>query len=67
MSEIDQEKYKDLVMDVMDRMRKEKEATQERLTKLQEYFMKRFTEGAQMAKEDAKKLAEGAVHAVKKS
>ncbi len=65
MEEIDQEKYKDLVMDVMERVRQEKEATQERLGKLQAYFMKRWDEGAKMAKEDAKKVAEGTAHAVK--
>jgi len=64
--EIDQAKYKDLVMDVMDRVREEKEATQERLSKLQAYFMKRWDEGTKMATEDVKKVAEGTVHAVKK-
>jgi len=67
MSEIDQEKYKDLVTDVIERVRQEKEATQERLTKLQDYFMKTWDEGKEMAKADVKKVAEGTVHAVKKS
>jgi len=66
-SEIDKEKYEDLVNEVLGRLKQEKDATQERLAKLQDYFMKRFNEGAKMAKEDAKKVAEGAVHAVKKS
>ena len=65
-SEIDQKKYKDLVTDVIERVRQEKEATQERLTKLQDYFMKRWDEGAEMAKADVKKVAEGTVNAVKK-
>src|SRR3990167_1608277 len=67
MSEIDRTKYKDLVVDVIGRLKEEKDATQERLVKLQDYFLKRFTEGAKMAKKDAVKVAEGVTHAVKNS
>ncbi|QQS43306.1 YtxH domain-containing protein [Candidatus Roizmanbacteria bacterium] len=59
-NEIDQEKYADVVRDVMDRLKEEKEATKERLVQLQEYLMDRWEYVSSESEKDAKKVAKDA-------
>ncbi len=58
--EIDQEKYASVVRDVMGRLKDEKEATKERVAKLQEYLMDRWEYVSSESEKDAKKLAKDA-------
>jgi len=64
--EIDQEKYISVVKEVMGRLQDEKEATKERISKLQEYLMDRWEYVAEESEKDAKKVAKDATKAKKK-
>ncbi len=57
MDEVDREKYRALVEDVISRVKTEKDATQERISKLKSYLMNRWDEAQTMAQEDAEKVA----------
>ena len=63
--EIDQEKYISVVKEVMGRLQDEKEATKERISKLQEYLMDRWEYVAEESEKDAKKVAKDATKAKK--
>ena len=58
LSEVDKEKYKALVDDVITHLKDEKDATKDRLTKLQAYLVNRWDEANNMAKEDVKVVVE---------
>lgn len=51
--EIDQEKYMALVLDVVEKLKTEKDASQDRVAKLQDYLMKRWDQMQVMVKDDA--------------
>lgn len=55
--DIDKAKYVKLVDDVMERVKKEADATGERLAKLKDYFMDRWSVAQDMAQGDIKKMA----------
>ena len=59
-NEIDQEKYAAVVKEVMGRLQDEKEATKERVMKLQEYLLDRWEYVAEESEKDAKKMAKDA-------
>ncbi len=65
--EIDQGKYKEVVRDVMNRLQEEKEATKERMSKLQDYLMDRWDYVSSESEKDAKKVAKNAGKAPKKN
>lgn len=64
--EIDKEKYTSVVKEVIGRLKDEKEATKERMAKLQEYLMDRWEYVSQESEKDAKKLAKDVVKKPKK-
>lgn len=64
--EIDQEKYVSVVKDVIGRLQEEKEATKERLGKLQQYLVDRWEFVAEESEKDAKSMAKDATKAKKK-
>lgn len=54
--DLDKEKYMSLVEDVMNRVKDEKDATKDRISKLQAYLMNRWDEAQMMAQKDAKEV-----------
>lgn len=64
--EIDQDKYVSVVKEVMSRLQEEKEATKDRLGKLQEYLMDRWEYVSDESEKDAKKVAKDAAKKVTK-
>lgn len=63
---IDRGKYMAVVKEVMERLKDEKEATKERITKLREFLMDRFEYVEEESKEDAKKMAKDVKKTAKK-
>ncbi|MFA9289085.1 MAG: YtxH domain-containing protein [Weeksellaceae bacterium] len=53
--EIDQEKYMALVLDVVEKLKTEKDATQDRVSRLQDYLLGRWDDMQMMVEKDAKK------------
>jgi gas vesicle protein len=56
--DVDYAKYRVVVDEVVERLSAEKDATQERLKKLQEYLLSRWDKVEEMAEEDVKKTDE---------
>lgn len=54
--DIDRDKYTQLVDDVIERLKKEADATKERLAKLRDFLMNRWGKAQGMATEDVKKV-----------
>lgn len=54
--DIDRDKYTQLVDDVIERLKKEADATKERLAKLRDFLMNRWGKAQEMATEDVKKV-----------
>ncbi len=54
--DIDKDKYTQIVDDVIERLKKEADATKERLAKLQDFLMNRWGKAQEMATEDVKKV-----------
>lgn len=59
---IDRDKYVQLVDDVIERVKKEADATKERITKLQDFLLNRMGKAEEMAAEDGKKVTSKVSH-----
>jgi gas vesicle protein len=58
---IDRDKYVQLVDDVIERVKKEGDATKERMVKLQDFLMNRWGKAQDMAEDDGKKVVKANV------
>ena len=67
LDEIDRDKYKGLVVEVIARLEKEADATKDRMAKLQDYLMHRWDMAQEQAKSDAGDVATEAKKAIKKN
>lgn len=56
LKDIDQSKYKQIVMDTVDHIVKEGKTTVERVDKLKKYLLNRWNTGEEMVKSDVKKV-----------
>lgn len=65
MDEIDINRYKAMVTDVIDRIKDESQESGDRISKLKDYFMNKWGEVKDVAKQDAKEVKKGVSKAVK--
>lgn len=65
MDEIDIDKYKAMVNDVIERIKSETQTSAEHLAKLRDYFMDKWGEAKTEAEDDVEKVAKGAKKVVK--
>lgn len=64
--EIDRDKYKGIVDDVMTRLKSEKDITKDRLNRLQDYLMNRWDIAQEEGKKDTKRIVADTKKAAKK-
>lgn len=65
MDEIDMNRYRAMVNDVIDRVKEESQESGDRIAKLRDYFMNKWGEAKHIAKEDAQEVTKGMKKAVK--